>query len=118
SCIAAAGLAVYPLIEALRHPRADEQTLSEHRLNGKIAFTFGPFVLARDSGKEIADISSPVKPLYKNGSPVFKVLTPVGNEAVRLMLATDDGEILLTDYASCGKQSYSPDSVITVWMDT
>lgn len=116
AAIGAAGLAVYPLIRALRPQKSAQNVLTEHRLNGKIAFTFGPYVLARDAAKEPRDISAPIEPLYKDGALCFTPAPCRENEAVRLTLHTARGDVLLTDYASCGKNWNGPKSLITVWM--
>ena len=116
--IGAAGLAVYPLIESLRKTKPEQSGLCEHRLNGKLAFTYGPYVLARDEAKEKTDVTVTVTPLYANGALCFTLLPCVQNESVRLLLQTQDGTVLLTDYASCGKRWAEEDGVISVWLPT
>jgi len=91
-------------------------SIKMHEQNGKIAFTRGPITLARDSAKEGADtMSSPVRP----ASPLsFRLSDPVGDELVRGYLALEDGsELLLTDYASCGKKWNSKLANMTCWMN-
>ena len=118
ACIGAAGLAVYPLTEALRK-RAGHSPfkLEEHRLNGKIAFTFGPYALACDTAKEKARLSRPIRPLYdESGALRYTCLPCAENESIRLRLAIKGGSILLTDYASCGKRWADSNSRVTVWI--
>ena len=118
AAIGAAGLAVYPLIEALRSEQPQPYTLEEHRLNGKLAFTFGPYVLARDEEKDKKRVWSPVRPRKKDGNLCYELLPCEDGEQVRLRLKTARGEILLTDYASCGKHWHDSDALMTVWMPT
>ncbi len=116
AAIGAAGLAVYPLIQSLRTGAPQPDTLAVHRRNGKIAFTYGPYVLARDSAKELRPIDGPVRPVGQDGTLRFSLLACEGNENVRLLLETEEGSILLTDYASCGKRWSEDNAMITVWM--
>ncbi len=116
ACIGAAGLAVYPLIQALRTGECAPFTLREQRLNGKRAFTYGPYVLARDAAKEPADLSKPLRPVYENGAPRYTPAECGPGESVRLFLETSDGPVLLTDYASCGKKWAETQAPIAVWL--
>ena len=116
AAIGAAGLAVYPLISSLRKTKKTDYSLSTHILNGRVAFTFGPYVLARDGTKEKTDISLPVIPKYNGGSPLFSLVEAKEGEAVRIILETETGPILLTDYASCGKHWAENESIISVWL--
>ena len=116
AAIGAAGLAVYPLIDALRHKTPAVPELREHHLNGCIAFTYGPYVLARDAAKSPDDLSAPVCPKRHDGHLRYTLLPCEKGETVRLLLETTGGTVLLTDYASCGKRWAESDSVITVWM--
>lgn len=118
AAIGAAGLAVYPLIESLRTEQPQPYTLEEHRLNGKIAFTFGPYVLARDEAKDKKRITAPVRPRKKDGKLCYEILPCERGEQVRLRLKTTRGDVLLTDYASCGKHWHDSDALMTVWMPT
>ena len=83
----------------------------KHSLNGKVAFTYGPFVLARDEKKD-ADFGGKLRleePL---------LLIPVQTEEteeIRCLLHTAKGGVLLTDYASCGKSWKQKHSRIAVW---
>ncbi|MBQ8284535.1 MAG: glycoside hydrolase family 127 protein [Clostridia bacterium] len=89
--------------------------LQTHYLNDKVCFTYGPFVLARDQKKEKTDIKKPVA-LVDNAPYVFEM--PEENENVRILLPTANGQILLVDYASAGKDWMDEDGcLMTVWMD-
>lgn len=116
ACIGAAGLGLYPLIKALQNKEARPFELRAHRLNKKIAFTYGPYVLARDEAKEDAKISRPVRPLLDGDRLCYELLPCCEGETVRLRLLTKDGSVLLTDYASCGKRWSESDALVTVWM--
>lgn len=69
-------------------------------LNGKTAFTFGAFTLARDEGKESGDIKETFTPVTENGKLLYEMQKPNKGECVRLLLKTKEGNVLLTDYAS------------------
>ncbi len=115
AAIGAAGLAVYPLFSSLTRADNTNLRLEAHRLNGCVAFTFGPYVLARDAAKEKTDITLPVD--IKGDEPLkYESLAPENGEAMRIRLRTADGPVLLTDYASCGKRWAEEAPVITVWM--
>ena len=88
--------------------------LKEVTLNGKIAFTYGALVLARDEGKESGDIT---EKFAIEKEPIFRCVAPEQGEQLRLFLETKDGDILLTDYASCGKNWQAARNRITVWMN-
>ena len=92
--------------------------LKEIEKNGKAAYTYGPFVLARDEQKEPgADIARPFTPLCKGEELAYSPLAAKDGEQLRLLLKTTDGEVLLTDYASCGKDWEKKDSRISVWFE-
>ena len=92
--------------------------LKEIEKNGKAAYTYGPFVLARDEQKEAgADIARPFTPLCKGEELAYSPLAAKDGEQLRLLLKTTDGEVLLTDYASCGKDWEKKDSRISVWFE-
>lgn len=86
-------------------------------LNGKLAFTFGPLTLARDEQKECGDIEAPVAPVLKDGKPIVNRLDAKDGETVRFLVRTTDGELLLTDYASCGKHWMEKRNRISVWLN-
>ncbi len=84
----------------------------KHALKDKVAFTYGPFALARDEYKE-QDFSAKLR----LSEPLLLLpVTPMEGEEVRLLLHTEKGEVLLTDYASCGKHWREEESRIAVWM--
>jgi len=86
-------------------------------LNGKIAFTFGALTLARDEQKESGDIEAPVIPVLKEGKPIVNQLEAEDGETVRFLVTTADGDLLLTDYASCGKHWMEERNRISVWLN-
>ena len=88
-------------------------------LEDKVAFTYGTLVLARDAAKEqgSAKMDEPLSLVQ----PLRYRLVPVSGkdeEWLRLELEQTDGRapLLLTNYASCGKNWLSPRNRITVWM--
>lgn len=89
-----------------------------HSLNGKLAFTYGPLVLARDEQKKEGSIESLVKPILHNGRPVVNQLDVEEGETVRFTVKTESGDLLLTDYASCGKNWTDERNRISVWLNT
>lgn len=90
-------------------------TLQVHRLNGKVAFTYGAITLACDSAKSDRDIEAPV---VVSEQPAYKVLAPEKGELVRIECDIADGKLLLTDYQSCGKEWLKDKNIITVWLNT
>lgn len=92
-----------------------KRSLEKHKLNDKIAFTYGAIVLAADSAKTGADIALPVRVSEKLS---YKVMEPEADELVRIECQTDDGILLLTDYQSCGKAWTEENSKISVWLNT
>ncbi len=116
AAIGAAGLGLWPLIRSLRQTPQPAPTLRVHRLNGCIAFTYGPYVLARDAAKEDGDLTRPVRPKEKDGALCFAVLPCEEGESVRLTLETESGPVLLTDYASCGKRWAERNGPVSVWL--
>ncbi len=75
----------------------------------------GPVVLARDS-QFGEDVSLPVNIENNNGfADVKETENNKFNSEQCYSLKTNDGEIMLCDYASCG-QTYNKDLPVTVWM--
>ena len=97
------GLAFHPEVEMVE-------------LNGKYAFTYGNIVLARDEQKE-ENICTPISFKKHGGKVVAKQVQPKDGEIVRFVLDTDEGEVLLTDYASCGKNWTAEKARISVWFN-
>lgn len=79
-----------------------------HHLNGKIAFTRGPIVLARDS--RLGEVDKPLEASNKGKlikNDIFK-----SNETILL----DNGDEVV-DFSSAGKNMDDPNSRISVWMN-
>ena len=89
-----------------------------HSLNGKLAFTYGPLALARDEGKEEGSIEAPVVPILHNGRLIVNQLDAEAGETVRFTVQTENGDLLLSDYASCGKHWMDERNRISVWLNT
>ena len=89
-------------------------TLKKVTQKGKTAFTYGALTLARDEAKEDGDITALS---LADGPLQYEMDNCRQDEQVRLTLKTDDGNVLLTDYASCGKHWNLPRNRITVWMN-
>ena len=85
-------------------------------LNGKQAYVYGCIVLARDERKEDADINAPFTPVIRDGRPVSEQIDTEPGETVRFVLETNRGQILLTDYAWCGKHWNEQNARISVWL--
>lgn len=86
--------------------------------NGKTCFKYGPLVLARDEQKEKSqNLTEQFSYITKNGEPLYRLLPSQNREQIRLALKSENGEILLTDYASCGKNWREKENRITVWMN-
>ncbi len=88
------------------------------KLNDKIAFTFGALALARDEQKEEGCIESPVTPVLHNGKLIVNQMDAETGETVRFTVKTEEGDLLLTDYASCGKNWMDEQNRISVWLNT
>ena len=88
--------------------------LAQSHMGGRTALTYGPLVMTRDNQKEnCADLTAPVK---LSGQPKLLAPNPKWNETLRMEIPTADGNsILLTDYASCGKNWLDKNTRITVW---
>ncbi|MBQ7688736.1 MAG: glycoside hydrolase family 127 protein [Clostridia bacterium] len=88
-------------------------TLEKSVLNGMTSFSFGTLTLARDAQKEPAAVLS--EPLLLKKKPAQRV-KPETEETVRFLLdRADGGQIVLTDYASCGKRWDKQNSAVSVW---
>ena len=90
-------------------------TLKVHRLNEKVAFTYGGITLACDSAKSDRELD---KPVVVGDEPTYRIILPEEDELIRMECETEDGTILLTDYQSCGKEWTGEKNVITVWLNT
>ncbi|MBQ2986412.1 MAG: glycoside hydrolase family 127 protein [Tyzzerella sp.] len=89
--------------------------LKVHRLNEKVAFTYGAITLALDSAKSDRDIR---KPVVVGDKPIYRIILPEEDELIRMECETEDGTILLTDYQSCGKEWTGEKNMISVWLNT
>lgn len=85
-------------------------------LNGKSAFVYGNIVLARDEQKEAGDIQAMFTPIFENNKLIVDKLAPEDGEMLRFLLKTEEGNVLLTDYASCGKRWLEERNRISVWL--
>ncbi len=85
-------------------------------VEGKTAFTYGPLVLARDSLKEPGvDLTAPLRIA---GEPKLLAPCEIWNESVRIEVPlADGGNLLLTDYASCGKNWLEKTAPMSVWLN-
>lgn len=92
--------------------------LKEVALNGKTAFAFGALVLARDEEKEDGEITEQFLPVQSNGKLSYVQDPAEKGEQVRVSLKCDGGKsVLLTDYASCGKNWSGKRNRISVWLN-
>ena len=98
-----------------------EFTLKLVELGGRTAFTYGPLTLARDEEKEGgADLEEAVVLEAVNGKLNYRMAEPDGKygELVRIYVnRKGGGQLLLTDFASCGKKWLSKYNRMTVWMN-
>ncbi len=88
--------------------------LKSSYLNGKVAYTYGPIVLARDAMKEGKPTDSEFVPTEHNA---FKLLPAEDGEMLRMLLECEGEDVLLTDYASCGKYWNDKRSRVSVWLN-
>ena len=90
--------------------------LKEIRKNGKTAFTYGALALARDEAKEEGDITEEFAPERNGSALVFSAARAEKGEQLRILLRCDrNRQVLLSDYASCGKNWASARNRVTVW---
>lgn len=73
-------------------------------------------MLARDEQKEKGNIQETVIPVFENDKLIIEKLKPENDEMIRFLLRTEDGNILLTDYASYGKKWLEIRNRISVWL--
>lgn len=87
-----------------------------HLKNGKVAFTRGPIVLARD--QRFAD-KTVALPTYDDGEEIAaqEVANPLFECNLTMEIPTKNGAIRVCDYSQAGKDYDSPDSLISVWQD-
>ncbi len=75
--------------------------------DGMTSFSYGPLTLCWDALKIDRNLAE---------TDSFALLPEQGREQIRMAVRTDAGTVLLTDYASCGKNWNHPDSDISVWL--
>ena len=96
-------------------------TLKPVELGGRTAFTYGPLTLARDEEKEGgADLEEAVVLEAVDGKLNYRMAEPEVKygELIRIYVnRKDGGQLLLTDFASCGKKWLSKHNRMTVWMN-
>ncbi len=93
-----------------------EMKLKAHRLNGKIAFTYGALTLATDEHKATRDLK---KPVVVGEKLSYKLLPTEEGEIVRIACELEDGDVLLlADYQSCGKKWLSDKPLMTAWFNS
>ena len=91
-----------------------EMELKLHKLNGKVAFTYGVLTLATDEWKSTCDIKKAVRV----SEPLdYKVMPSQDDELIRISVKTLDGELILADYQACGKKWLSDKPLMTVWFN-
>ena len=88
--------------------------LKSHYLNGKTAYTYGPLVLARDEMKEGKKTDSEFTPSEYNA---FRIIPSGDGEVLRILLECEGEDVLLTDYASCGKYWTNKNAKVSVWLN-
>ena len=105
---------VIELLDA-RVPLSSANPLIREIVGNCDAFRFGCVVMARDEAKQ-PGFDSPV--LLKEDPVSYRMLPPEAGETVRILVDRDGGlpPLLLTDYASCGKEWNQEKSRVTVWM--
>lgn len=95
-----------------------ENTLRVERLNGCVAFFYGPLVLARDTAKDgnRADIRKSLPKERTDVRPDAEILPPQNGEQFRAAVRIGQDRMLLTDYASCGRSWPKSEDFLTVWL--
>ena len=113
---------VYPGYVSLNRVWSDGDTielelphhLKSHHLNGKTAYTYGPLVLARDEMKEGKKTDTEFTPTEYSA---FKIIPAGDGEMLRILLECEGEDVLLTDYASCGKYWTNKNAKVSVWLN-
>ena len=88
-------------------------SLHSVKRNGKKAVKYGPYVLARDEGKEDGNINERI--ILPRGNVMYALDDPKDDEIIRLRIKTKRDLIPFTNYASCGKRWNSERNRISVW---
>ncbi len=93
-----------------------QTSVKAHRLNGKIAFTYGALTLAADQQKSDRTLE---KAVAVGDDISYRLQPKEKGEFVRMVCDLDNGDkLLLTDYQSCGKKWLSNKPMMTVWFHT
>lgn len=90
-----------------------EMGLKEHRLNGKVAFTYGALTLASDEQKSERALQ---KAVSLGKYTCISTESEMG-EIVRFVYDADGENLILTDVQSCGKKWLSDKPLMTVWFN-
>ena len=88
-----------------------EMSIEAHRLNGKVAFTYGALTLASDEQKSERALQ---KPVLLDKYTCIPADIEMG-EMVRFAYEADGERLILTDVQSCGKKWLSNKPLMTVW---
>ncbi len=75
--------------------------------DGLTAYSYGPLTLCWDNLKENNGLTE---------TDSFYFLSEQDREQIRMVVGTDKGPVLLTDYASCGKKWNAENAIISVWL--
>lgn len=86
-----------------------------HILNGKIAFTKGPIVLARDA--RFGDITQPVPTEKRNIVKAKRIKNDKFKNNVTYEISVGNERFLVCDYSSAGKDYDDENSCVTVWQN-
>ena len=91
-----------------------ELKLVRHMIGDKTAYTYGALVMARDAMKDNRSVEGPVLPISDSD---YKLAEPENGELVRMFLSCENGDLLLSDYASCGKEWMNINAFVSVWLN-
>lgn len=93
-----------------------DASLKKHFLNGKIAFTKGPYVLSFDQriSKKLKPLSSLVKTDFLEA---IRVENTRFDNLITLQFTTKNETVTMCDYASAGKNFDEKDCDVSVWWD-
>lgn len=92
-----------------------DDAIKMHRLNDKIAFTKGPFVLAADKRLE-KDLTVPLElSSIKSALPSKHIKNPLFSSNITIELLLPNTKLTLCDYAQAGKNYDDENSGLSVW---
>ena len=93
-----------------------DNSLKKHFLNGKVAFTKGPYVMSSEQR-----ISKTIKPLSNFINTDLLDVTRLQNtlfpNIITLQISSKEETLVLCDYASAGKNFDDENCDINVWHD-